>query len=1781
MLLCLLVSFTGIQAQEVSLDFTSNDWGLPEGSANKAVNTATFTNGEYSIELTGSSGAGYYFNADGYLMLGKSGASLSLPAFDFAVSKIEIVGRTGASTSTLQNIYVGETAVSTQCKGSTATNVFEIAADYQAAGNVYTLKIESKHNAQITYIKVYSTEGSGTETETSNYTPSFTGEKTRSDRNIAAVSLTGEANGEFKYALDATAQALCYVDATETQIFKVAAGEEVLPVVETNGSWVHFSVLVDADANGFTAGIADGSDWQPTGDLVSYSFYNNGAASDEKGWNSVGDVITGDNRNKPALPAFVAPTVPGTYRMRYHLDWCSIDPMGDQDGKFGDFMQNGGQIVDVMLEVTKAPLTVSTIADVIAAGAADVAKVEGTIVATYARGFLVQDATGTILVYEGSDKGHAIGDVVTVEGKTSPYGGLLQFSNVEVVKTGATTVEYPSATVLDGAALDAYISAPYIKYVKYTGTLAINNNYYNVNVDGATTAVGSIQYPKDGIVNAELNGKVVTVTGYVIGISGTKYVSTMATKVEEYVEAAPLTVVNVTPTETSCLSVIEIEFSEDIVSNYGEDGKINLRKSAVVASITNIVAEGKILRLTLDEHITEPATYGFTISKGKVASKATGVTFGGGNYSVTVTEPEQPVVDEATVALVATVKEALEACPTTVGYPAEAPRAALKAAVDAAEAAPTTEAGVALEAAVADFYASTDIILPEAGKAYTFTAMYGGEAKYYIYNNNGALALGAEAEVPEAAKFVCEVIEGDYKFQFKTADGTYYLAYPTIGGKSWLDNESETGLETDKSLQVTKFNVAKILAGGNVAAQNSELLGLVKMDGYRGYDNGKNVDAFGPIVIKHSAAAFDGAADAFYNANFTSAFAIQEVELAAPVEPLTVVGVTPNEAVEVLDVMTVEFSDEIAGEFDVMGMTQIYVGSKSNGAAYEVNGKVLTIDLFNAITTPGEYALHIPAGLIKRVSDGSDITCNGEIVFTVKEAGYEYNTGDRNHAERALTSFTITDGTNSLNVTDIHQTGKGAIFVDKTDNVLETTAGAKIHFTEFNYSGVWMHAYAYIDYNNDYTFGQDANADGTTGGELVTYNCYSTNESDYYDIWGNVASPSNANHETYYDEDFNESMGLPHFFLPADLAAGDYRMRIKVDWNNFDPVQGSKDMVNGGCEVDFIIRVAEVKPLAVENITPEPGTIEKLSQVVVTFDKELVSVDASKITLNSNKAAIEDYVGAWDITSAFGTYAYETVLNVEIVEIDGVKTLKVRGASGYDDYDDSFYMSYDEATGNVTLASQSLAQYNGYESTLFMGYSAESGLDYGSLTGNIVNGNIVFTSEEGADSFILCYYNGGYKVLSYFCELTWTPSAADSKKAVKLENKSVKLMNIAPVKKAAKADETADVTVAAEVNGKELVITVNGALAEGAYKIVVAEGAVVAANGATNEEVKVVYNVYREETAVVAVTPAQAVTELDVITVEYNVDIEGEFDVMGMTQIYVGSKSNGAAYEVNGKVLTIDLFNAITTPGEYALHIPAGLIKRVSDGSDITCNGEIVFTVKEPGYEYVEGNSGNGSRRFDSFTITDGTNSLTVTDIQATTTSPIFADKTANVLETVAGATISFTEFNWEGWWMHAYGYIDYNNDYTFGEELNADGTTGGELVTYNYYTPDDNTTATDSWNNPSNAETANSDTYYDEDFNESKGLPMFILPADLANGDYRMRVKIDWNNLDPMCSSDIRAIGGCQCDFIIRIGEATGIENVEVENDAQVIYDLTGRKVQNANVRGIYIINGKKVLVK
>lgn len=179
------------------------------------------------------------------------------------------------------------------------------------------------------------------------------------------------------------------------------------------------------------------------------------------------------------------------------------------------------------------------IADVIEGGAGETVLTEGLVIATYARGFLIEDETGKILVYEGKAPSAAIGDKVSVNGVTSKYANLIQIGSPSVeVKSSGNDVKYPEPVVLDGAGMDAQLASTEISYIEYTGVLSVAGNYYNVAVEGASTAVGSVSYPGEALGLNDLDGKSVTVTGYYIGMTGSKYVNTMAVSVEEAASTA-------------------------------------------------------------------------------------------------------------------------------------------------------------------------------------------------------------------------------------------------------------------------------------------------------------------------------------------------------------------------------------------------------------------------------------------------------------------------------------------------------------------------------------------------------------------------------------------------------------------------------------------------------------------------------------------------------------------------------------------------------------------------------------------------------------------------------------------------------------------------------------------------------------------------------------------------------------------------------------------------------------------------------------------------------------------------------------------------------------------------------------------------------------------------------------------------------------------------------------------------------------------------------------------
>ena len=151
LLLCLLFTLIGGgnfawgANADVTYDFTGSDWTAKDG---------TLSNGTVSFTGASSTNGSFKMNS-GYFMLGKSGAYLNFPTYSSPVEKIVVTGNSGASVSVIQNIYVGNDAVSTATTGATGGNTYNINSNYQTAGTQYTLKVTSSHNTQITKIEIF------------------------------------------------------------------------------------------------------------------------------------------------------------------------------------------------------------------------------------------------------------------------------------------------------------------------------------------------------------------------------------------------------------------------------------------------------------------------------------------------------------------------------------------------------------------------------------------------------------------------------------------------------------------------------------------------------------------------------------------------------------------------------------------------------------------------------------------------------------------------------------------------------------------------------------------------------------------------------------------------------------------------------------------------------------------------------------------------------------------------------------------------------------------------------------------------------------------------------------------------------------------------------------------------------------------------------------------------------------------------------------------------------------------------------------------------------------------------------------------------------------------------------------------------------------------------------------------------------------------------------------------------------------------------------------------
>lgn len=166
------------------------------------------------------------------------------------------------------------------------------------------------------------------------------------DRKITKITFKA-GTGENKEI--AISHATPYLDMTST-VLTCEPGDEISSSIVFAGNWMHGYVYIDADKDQKFS-FNDGSNDQTGTELYSYAYYNGVNSKGQSANQNLGGTINN--------PTFTAPLTPGTYCIRFKLDWDNIDPAGSIGadgtctGKNG-ILANRGGIIDMTLKVGNA-----------------------------------------------------------------------------------------------------------------------------------------------------------------------------------------------------------------------------------------------------------------------------------------------------------------------------------------------------------------------------------------------------------------------------------------------------------------------------------------------------------------------------------------------------------------------------------------------------------------------------------------------------------------------------------------------------------------------------------------------------------------------------------------------------------------------------------------------------------------------------------------------------------------------------------------------------------------------------------------------------------------------------------------------------------------------------------------------------------------------------------------------------------------------------------------------------------------------------------------------------------------------------------------------------------------------------------------------------------------------------------------------------------------------------------------------------------------------------------
>ncbi len=458
-----------------------------------------------------------------------------------------------------------------------------------------------------------------------------------------------------------------------------------------------------------------------------------------------------------------------------------------------------------------------------------------------------------------------------------------------------------------------------------------------------------------------------------------------------------LKVVSITPESETIVEElpdpIKVEFDKPVklpagtILNLTLDGEFQATLENVYISAGN---RNQIVIRTIS--MKKYGTYVINVPEGTVHTTAYGTSSADTydrwnaefNITYTIQDPYADLKD-----LITEVNTLKSQIGSAIGYPvsgSNADKAIDQALDDTKEGTTKThdEQKASLEAAIAAFYAETNVVMPAKDSWYYIKGVNGGKEaekkECYLAYSDRKVTLVTSQE--EATPFQAVKSETSDSLFFKTADGHFITILPSANDNTTTELGKKNGLD-----------VKKLLIDG---VDNQDVFALFYIIGWQGRDAGDNDLGFATEAIDYTNNAIvnhaldnEGKPVLYFEAALSSAFTFVDAPNPTLVEPeialseTSILTTTENivltfknlSRVELADVKKVYFSSDALGEKKVETSGDVDILTKSDK---EENSFIVHL---NGLNNPGIYYLQMPIGTFDYSNNDKLVT---DVALTAK-----------------------------------------------------------------------------------------------------------------------------------------------------------------------------------------------------------------------------------------------------------------------------------------------------------------------------------------------------------------------------------------------------------------------------------------------------------------------------------------------------------------------------------------------------------------------------------------------------------------------------------------------------------------------------------------------------------------------------------------------------------------------------------------------------------------------------